>query len=83
MTVTVKKIGGSVAIVVPKSIAVDFGLKQGEKVELSRDNDTLVLRRSRRRARRPIDELIAQMDPEAYARHDRELNDRPVGREIW
>lgn len=83
MTVRVKKIGGRLAFVVPKSIAVDFGLRQGEKLDLSRDGDVLVLRRSCRRGRRPIEELIAQIDPAAYARHDRELGDRPVGKEIW
>lgn len=83
MVATVKKIGGSVAVIIPKSIAAGAGLGPGTTVEVTQEDDAIVLRRSTRRVRRPITELVRQIDPGAYARHRKALDNAPVGKEVW
>jgi AbrB family looped-hinge helix DNA binding protein len=83
MVATVKKIGGSVAVIIPKSIAADAGLGPGTTVEVSQEDDAIVLRRSTKRMRKPITELVRQIDSDAYARHRKASDDRPVGKEVW
>ena len=83
MVATVKKIGGSVAVIIPKAIAAGAGLGPGTTVDVVQEDDTIVLRRSSKRTRRPIAELVRLIDADAYAVHRKELDDKPVGKEIW
>lgn len=83
MVATVKKIGGSVAVIIPKAIASGMGLGPGTSVDVVQEDDTIVLRRSSKRNRTPIVELVRQIDADAYARHRQEWNERPVGKEVW
>ena len=86
MTVTVKKIGGSMAVVIPKMVAREMELTEGTSVELTSKGDTLVLRKRRRdrRGRRPLAKIVAQMKPASYRRRKAEFaGDTPVGREVW
>jgi antitoxin component of MazEF toxin-antitoxin module len=84
MTVTIKKIGGSMGIVIPKSVASDMGLTEGAALDISANSGVIVMRRPGRRARRPLKILAGQMNRAAYREHNRELSsDAPVGREIW
>jgi AbrB family looped-hinge helix DNA binding protein len=85
MTVTVKKLGGSVAVVIPKAVAREMELTEGTPLEISGDADAIVLRkpRRRRRPRRPLARIVAQIKPASYRRRSAELSaDRSVGREI-
>ena len=86
MTATVKKIGGSMAVLIPKAMAREMELTEGTAIELTTTGDAVVIRKQRRarRKRRPIAEIVAQMDPAAYRRRNKELRDGgPVGRELW
>jgi AbrB family looped-hinge helix DNA binding protein len=86
MTVTVKRIGGSVAVVIPKAVARDMELAEGTELDLSTTADAIVMRKQtrRRRARRSIASIVSQIKPASYQRRSRELAERgPVGAEVW
>jgi antitoxin component of MazEF toxin-antitoxin module len=85
MTVTVKKIGGSVAVLIPKAVARELELTEGTPLEVTTSAAGILLKkRTSRRARRPIAELIPQVSPASYRRRAREFAaDRPVGKESW
>jgi antitoxin component of MazEF toxin-antitoxin module len=86
MTVTVKKLGGSVAVVIPKGVAREMELLEGTPLEISATGDAIVMRKQavRRRARRPIAELVKKIKPSAYKRRNKEQAERgPLGREMW
>jgi AbrB family looped-hinge helix DNA binding protein len=83
MTVIVKKIGGSVAVVIPKSVARDMGLAEGTALDISATGAAIVMRKQGRRPRRPLSRIVAQIKPGSYRRRNRELSaDRAVGKEI-
>lgn len=84
MTVRVKKIGGSLAVVIPKSMAQELEMVEGTPLEISASGGTMVMRKQGRRPRRSISEIVAQINADSYRRRNRELTkDRPVGKEIW
>jgi antitoxin component of MazEF toxin-antitoxin module len=84
MTVIVKKLVGSVAIVIPKAVAREMKLIEGTPLEMRAEGAGIVLEKKGRRPRRPLGEIVAQIKPAGYRRHNRKLLDvRPVGREIW
>jgi AbrB family looped-hinge helix DNA binding protein len=87
LTVTVKKLGGSVAVVIPKQVAQEFNLAAGASLEVSATGDAIVMRRAgqhRPRARRSIERIVAGIKPASYKRRQREMQGlRPVGKELW
>jgi antitoxin component of MazEF toxin-antitoxin module len=86
MTVTVKKVGGSVAVIIPKAVACDLELAEGTPLELSSSGGTITMRKRQpsRRPRRPVTKIAAQIKPASYRRRNREVaDDRPTGREVW
>jgi len=84
MTVLVKKIGGSVAVVIPKAMAREMGLRDGTPLELAQNAGAITLRPGVPRPRRSLRSIVKQIDPASYQRHHRELgNISPVGKEIW
>jgi antitoxin MazE len=84
MTVMVKKLGGSVAVVIPKAVAQEMQLTDGTALELSTSGDGILMRRRSCRPRRSMKELVAQIKPASYRRRRRELEDGgPVGKEFW
>lgn len=84
MTVVVKKLGGSVAVVIPKAVAREMELSEGTALDMSAAGAEIVLRKQGRRPRRSVRQIVAQINPAAYRRHNRDLReDRPVGKEIW
>ena len=84
MTVVVKKIGGSVAVVIPKAVARDLNLTEGTPLDVSTSDEGILMRRQGRRARRPIGRIVEQIKSASYRRRNRELSDdAPVGKEIW
>ena len=69
--------GNSLAVRVPKEVAVSLGLREGAAVDLTIQDDTLVLRRRRY----DIRELVAAMagaEPPPLL-----MEDEPRGSEIW
>ncbi len=84
MTVMVKRVGGSVAVVIPKAVAREMDLTDGTPLQMSTTADAIVMRRESRRPRRPLKQIVAKLSPASYRRRRRELgDDAPVGREIW
>jgi antitoxin component of MazEF toxin-antitoxin module len=83
MTVTVKKLGGSVAVVIPKSVAREMKLTEGTSLEITGDTSQIIMRKQGRRARRPLRQIVAKIKPGSYRRRNREMGaDRAVGKEI-
>lgn len=60
-TSTLRTVGGSVMMAVPKSILEELGLSANEKVSLRIEGDHLVVE-PRRRPKYTLDELLAQCD---------------------
>jgi antitoxin component of MazEF toxin-antitoxin module len=84
MTVVVKKIGGSVAVGIPKGIARDLGLSDGTPLDISTSTNAIVMRKAGKRQRRPLKQLVAQINRASYRKRRQELPDGgPVGKEIW
>ena len=84
MTVTVKKVGGSVAVVIPKALAREMGLIDGTPLDITTSADAIVMRKPGRRARRPVGRIVSQINPASYRRRRRELLDGgPLGKEVW
>lgn len=84
MTVTVKTVRGSIAVVLPKAIALEMELAEGTALEISTTADAIVMRPRGRRRRRPLARLIAQINSANYRRRGGELGkDPPVGNEAW
>jgi antitoxin component of MazEF toxin-antitoxin module len=84
LTVTIKKIGGSVAVLIPKAVAQEMGLIDGTPLEISNTADALVMRKRGRRQRRSMRKIVEQIKPASYQRRNRDiLEDGAVGKEIW
>ena len=86
MVVMVKKVGGSMAVVIPRAIARELELSEGTALDVSTTAQSLVMRKRTRRPRRRLAEIVAGIKPAAYRRRTRALNDDgggAVGREAW
>jgi antitoxin component of MazEF toxin-antitoxin module len=84
MTIRVKKIGGSVAVLIPNSMARELGLSEGTSLDVTATSDTLVMRKEGRRPRRSLKSIVDQIRPADYRRRRREaLDTGPVGKEVW
>ena len=84
MTVTVKKVGGSLAVIIPRGVAKEAKLFEGTTLEISAEADCVTMRKPGRCPRRPLKALVKQMNSAAYARRNAEFSaDRPVGKELW
>lgn len=81
---TLRSVGGSVMMAIPKAILEALGLAANEKVGLSVADGRLVVEPAPR-PRYSLAELVARCDPEAPLSEDeREWMDaKPVGGEIW
>jgi antitoxin component of MazEF toxin-antitoxin module len=84
MTVTAKKLGGSVAVLIPKAIAQEMGLSDGTALDITTASGAIIMRRQGRRPRRKLESITNNISRAAYRRRAKELSDaRPVGKEIW
>jgi antitoxin component of MazEF toxin-antitoxin module len=84
MTVTLKKLGGSIALVIPKALANEMELTAGTTLDVTMTAGGMVLKKQGRRPRRPLSQIVAGMNPASYRRLRREMSgDRPVGKEVW
>ncbi|HET6247119.1 MAG TPA: AbrB/MazE/SpoVT family DNA-binding domain-containing protein [Tepidisphaeraceae bacterium] len=84
MTVVVKKIGGSVGVLIPNAMARELALTAGTSLEITSSDGGILLRKRGHRPRRPLSEIVAQIKPGSYALRRREFSqDGPVGKEIW
>lgn len=80
---TLRNVGGSVMMTVPKPVLEALGLQANTKVEVTAEDGRLVAV-ARTRPKYTLEELIAQCDLDApHSEEDRQwLNDRPIGREV-
>jgi len=78
-TTQVSKWGNSLGVRLPKSVAGEVQLGEGDTVQLSVDNGAIVIRPSRRRY--SLDELVARITPKN--RHDESDWGGPLGDEAW
>lgn len=79
MTTQIAKWGNSLALRIPKNLAAEVNVQDGDAVEVSVENGALVVRPARRRY--TIEELVADMRPEG--RHGETDWGKPVGKEAW
>ena len=77
MRASLAKWGNSLAVRLPKDVAASIGLREGAALELTIENDAIVLRRRRY----DISELVAQLDDRAIP--PLALDDTPQGSEEW
>ena len=83
MTATVKRIGGSLAVVIPRAIAAESGLAEGALLDVSRTAAGILFRQMKRRPRRSMAAIAKELKPASYARRSAEmLGDAPVGKEL-
>jgi antitoxin MazE len=76
----VRKWGNSLALRIPKALAVEAGIAEGSRVEIERDGDRLVVKAVKTEGDALAD-LLAGVTAEN--RHGEVETGRPVGREIW
>ena len=82
LTSTLRTVGGSVMLAIPKSVLDGLGLAANEKVELRLDEGRLVIE-PRRRPKYTLEELVAQCSPDEADVQAREWDEvAPVGLEI-
>ena len=75
------KWGNSLAVRIPKAVAIQAGFLEGDRIELSTQEDgQLILRRALGR-KITLEELVARIDPDN--RHGETDWGPPVRREVW
>lgn len=80
MKTTAQKWGNSLAIRVPKSVAVQVGLKAQDDLEIEVQDGNVVLKPHLRRVYR-LEDLVKRITPQNL--HSEIDTDGPVGHEIW
>jgi antitoxin ChpS len=82
-TSTLRNVGGSVMMTIPKSVVEELGLTANTKLEVTAENGRVVAA-PRKRPKYTLEELLAQCDPDApWSEEEREWMDAPsVGNEI-
>lgn len=82
-TSTLRTVGGSVMMAIPKPLLDSLGIAANAKLDLTVEDGKLVAV-PRKRPRYTLDELMAQCDLDApWTEEEREwLESKPVGREI-
>jgi len=81
---TLRTVGGSVMMAIPKAILEALGLAANEKVGLSLADGRLVIE-PHARPRYSLAELVAQCDPDAPIGDEEHewMEARSVGKEVW
>lgn len=84
LTATLRNVGGSVMMAIPKSLLEGLGLSANTKVGLSLDHGRLVIE-PKPKPKYALAELLAQCDTTiALSADDRAWQKMgPVGREVW
>lgn len=79
MTTKIQKWGGSLGVRIPKSIADQFGVENGSQVEISANENGIVVRPIRKEP--TLEELMAQITKQNA--HEEIDFGRPEGNEVW
>ena len=82
-TATLRTVGGSVMMAIPKSLLETLGVAANAKLDLTVEEGKLVAV-PRKRPKYTLDELLAQCDPDAPITEEERMwmDLEPVGREI-
>ena len=83
MTTTIQKWGNSQAVRIPKLILESLFIQENDKVEITTDNDAIIIKKAtrKRRAKKSLDERFANYDAShACTEYDWGA---PVGNEVW
>lgn len=80
MKTTAQRWGNSLAIRVPKSVAMQVGLKAQDDLEIEVQDGNVVLKPHLRRVYR-LDDLVKRITPKNL--HSEIDTGSPIGREIW
>lgn len=80
-TVTLRAVGGSVSVTLPRQLLRTLGLEPGAEVSVTLEEGRLVL--SRARPRYTLDGLLAGMKPGDMPAAPDWSGAKPVGREAW
>jgi antitoxin MazE len=78
-TTQIAKWGNSLGLRLPKSVAVEADVDEGDTVDVSVKNGTIVIRPSR--PTYSLERLVAKITPRN--RHDESDWGAPVGHEMW
>jgi antitoxin MazE len=81
MLTKVQKWGNSRAVRIPKAIAEEAGLDFGHPVEMRLVNGEIRIKRTRKRKRYDLDELLASV-PDDFEPEEWDIGP-PVGNEVW
>ena len=79
MTTQVAKWGNSLGLRLPKAVAVEARIEDGDTVEVFVQNGAIVVRPAK--PRYALDELVARITPKN--RHDSRAWNAPAGKEAW
>jgi antitoxin MazE len=79
MTTQLAKWGNSLGVRLPKSVALEAKVEEGDTVDVSVRNGAIVIRRSRKT--HSLDQLVAKITPRN--RHGESDWGAPVGHETW
>jgi antitoxin MazE len=79
ITTQLSKWGNSLGLRLPKSVAREAHLDEGDSVDVTVDNGSIVIRQSR--PRYSLDELVGRIT--ARNRHDESDWGNAVGQEVW
>lgn len=80
MTTTLQKWGNSLAVRIPKAVANDVALGEGEAVDLRITNGEIVIAPIRAKKYR-LEELVSRIS--GKNRHSAVSTGKRVGREVW
>ena len=80
MKTTAQKWGNSLAIRIPKSVAVQVGLKAKDDLEIEVQEGNVVLKPHVRRVYR-LDDLVKRITPKNV--HHEIDSGAPIGQEVW
>lgn len=87
MLSTLRQQGGAAVLTVPTAILTQLGWQIGNKINLERQGDSVVLQAVKRqpRGRKSVDELLAGIDSQEIAELNQSIAglDEPKGREVW
>lgn len=83
MRITIKKWGNSAGVVIPGAIMKELNMQVGQSMEAQVVDNQVVLKPLSKRY--PLEELLAQCDPNAAPATEDELwgNAGPMGNEVW
>lgn len=83
-TIALRQVGGSVAMVIPPAFLKALKLSVGSKVDLSLNDNQLVINPARPKLKYSLEELLSQSDFEAARNEESQswLSEPAIGKEI-